>query len=239
MKVESAMVLAAGMGTRLLPITEAKPKALVSLRNRTLIDRALDQLATVGVASVVVNLHYMSELVRRHLHGREWPRIAFSAEPELLDTGGGIAKALPQLGEPFFVVNCDAVWTDEGRSPALLRLARVFDPERHDAVLLLTKTVTAVGYEGPGDFLLDPQGRPQRRAEGEVAPFLYAGVQLLSHRLFAGEAVARYSINRLWDRTIEQDRIVAVVHEGAWFDPGTPTGLALAEARLVERRSLP
>jgi len=237
MKVESAMVLAAGLGTRLRPITEAKPKALVSLKNRTLIDRALDQLEAVGVARVVVNLHTMSELVRRHLHTREWPRISFSPEVELLDTGGGIAKALPQLGEPFFVVNCDAVWTDEGRSPALLRLARVFDPERHDAVLLLAKTVTAIGYEGPGDFLLDPLGRPQWRAERGVAPFLYAGVQLLSHRLFAGEAVARFSIKRLWGRAIEQGRMVAVAHEGAWFDPGTPTGLALAEALLVERRS--
>jgi len=235
-EVKTAMVLAAGLGTRLRPITEATPKALVTIKGRTLLDRALDRLEAVGVERAVVNLHYKAELVQRHLQRRERPRISFSPEPELLDTGGGIAQALPQLDEPFFVVNCDAVWTDEGRLPALLRLARAFDPERHDAVLLLAKSVTAVGYEGSGDFLLDPMGVPRRRPEREQAPFLYAGVQLLSHRLFAGEIEARFSINRLWDRAIEQNRIVAVVHEGAWFDPGTTAGLALTESRLIERR---
>lgn len=235
-EIGTAMVLAAGLGTRLRPVTETIPKALVAVRGRTLIDRALDQLEAVGVERAVVNLHYKAELVRRHLQMRTRPRIAFSPEPELLDTGGGIVQALPQLDEPFFAVNCDAVWTDEGRLPALLRLARVFNPKRHDVVLLLTKTVTAVGYEGRGDFLLDPSGVPRRRLEREVAPFLYAGAQLLSHRLFTGEAVTRFSMNRLWDRAIEQGRIVAIVHEGAWFDPGTPAGLALTESRLTEHR---
>jgi MurNAc alpha-1-phosphate uridylyltransferase len=234
--VKSAMVLAAGLGTRLRPVTETTPKALVPVKGRTLLDRALDQLEAVGVQRAVVNLHYKAELVRQHVRGRDRPRIGFSDEPELLDTGGGVAQALPQLGEPFFAVNCDAVWTDEGRQPALLRLARAFDPARHDAVLLVTKTATAIGYEGPGDFLLDPMGRPMRRPEREVVPFLYAGVQLLSHRLFKGQPVAPFSINRLWDRAIDEGRIIAVVHEGAWFDPGTLPGLALTEERLAERR---
>ena len=238
-EVGTGMVLAAGLGMRLRPITEATPKALVTVKGRTLLDRALDQLAAVGVASAVVNLHHKAELVERHLRSRQRPQVVLSPEPELLDTGGGIAKALANLGEPFFAINCDAIWTDAGRLPALSRLARVFDPARHDAVLLLTKTVTAVGYEGPGDFLLDPMGAPRRRPERELTPFLYAGAQLLSHRLFAGQTVQRFSINRLWDRAIAQNRVLAVVHEGAWFDPGTPAGLALTESRLLEPRRAP
>jgi N-acetyl-alpha-D-muramate 1-phosphate uridylyltransferase len=233
MSVETGMVLAAGLGTRLRPLTDAKPKALVTVQGRTLLDRALDHLDAVGVKRAVVNVHHKAEMVERHLADRKAPAITISREPALLDTGGGVANALPHLGEPFFVVNGDAVWLN-GRVPALTRLAQVFDPERHDAVLLMQETVPAVGYDGRGDFFLDPLGVPRRRSEGEVVPFLFAGVQLLSHRLFAGEPVAPYSMNRLWDRAIAQGRISAIVHDGTWYDVGTVAGLTATESRLGE-----
>jgi len=232
-KVETGMVLSAGLGTRLRPITNEKPKALVTVQGRTLLDRALDHLESVGVKRAVVNTHHKAEMIERHLAGRKTPAITISHEPVLLDTGGGIANALPHLGEPFFAVNSDAVWLN-GRVPALTRLARVFDPERHDCALLMQETVPAVGYEGRGDFALDQLGVPRRRRQNEVVPFLFAGVQLLSHRLFAGEPVRPFSMNRLWDKAIAQGRIIAIVHDGTWYDVGTVAGLEATESRLGE-----
>jgi MurNAc alpha-1-phosphate uridylyltransferase len=231
--VETGMVLSAGLGTRLRPITNDRPKALVTVQGRTLLDRALDHLVSVGVARAVVNTHHKAEMIERHLANRKTPAITISREPVLLDTGGGIANALPHLGEPFFAVNGDAVWLN-GRVPALTRLARAFDPKRHDCALLMQETVPAVGYEGRGDFFLDQLGMPRRRRENEVVPFLFAGVQLLSHRLFKGEPVEPFSMNRLWDKAIETGRIVAIVHDGTWYDVGTVTGLAATESRLGE-----
>jgi MurNAc alpha-1-phosphate uridylyltransferase len=231
--IETGMVLSAGLGTRLRPITNDRPKALVTVQGRTLLDRALDHLVSVGVKRVVVNTHHKAEMIERHLASRETPAITISHEPVLLDTGGGIANALPHLGEPFFAVNSDAVWLN-GRVPALTRLARSFDPKRHDCALLMQETVPAVGYEGRGDFFLDQLGMPRRRRENEVVPFLFAGVQLLSHRLFKGESVEPFSMNRLWDKAIETGRIVAIVHDGTWYDVGTVTGLAATESRLGE-----
>ncbi len=227
------MVLSAGLGTRLRPITDEKPKALVTVQGRTLLDRALDHFESVGVKRVVVNTHHKAEMIERHLAARKTPAITISREPTLLDTGGGIANALPQLGEPFFAVNSDAVWLN-GRVPALIRLAQVFDPECHDCALLMQETVPAVGYEGRGDFSLDQLGVPRRRGENEVVPFLFAGIQLLSHRLFAGEPVEPFSMNRLWDKAIARGRIVAIVHDGTWYDVGTVAGLAATESRLGE-----
>lgn len=235
--VKTGMVLAAGLGKRLRPITDATPKPLVAVKGRTLIDRALDHLEAAGVERVVVNLHYKAGLIERHLAARARPTISLSVEDELLETGGGIARALLQLEEPFFVVNSDAVWLD-GRVPALLRLARAWDPDRLDALLLMQATATAVGYDGSGDFLLDPVGVPRRRPERELAPFIYGGVQLLSHRLFSGAPVAKYSVNRLWDQAIVSGRIAGIVHDGAWFDVGTPAGLAATEARLAQGGTL-
>ena len=231
--VETGIVLSAGLGTRLRPITDAKPKALVTVQGRTLLDRALDHLESVGVKRAVVNTHHKAEMIERHLAGRKTPAITISHEPLLLDTGGGIANALPHLGEPFFAVNSDAVWLN-GRVPALTRLAQVFDPERHDCAFLMQETVPAVGYEGRGDFFLDQLGVPRRRRENEVVPFLFAGVQLLSRRLFAGEPVEPFSMNRLWDKAIAQGRIIAVVHDGTWYDVGTVAGLTATESRLGE-----
>lgn len=232
-KIESGMVLAAGLGTRLRPITDEKPKALVTVQGRTLLDRALDHLESVGAKRAVVNTHHKAEMIERHLAGRKIPAITISHEPVLLDTGGGIANALPRLGEPFFAINSDAVWLN-GRVPALTRLAQAFDPVRHDCALLMQETVPAVGYEGRGDFSLDQLGIPRRRGEHEVVPFLFAGVQLLSHRLFEDETVKPFSMNRLWDKAIARGRIVAVVHDGTWYDVGTVAGLAATESRLGE-----
>ena len=232
-KVETGMVLAAGLGTRLRPITNEKPKALVTVQGRTLLDRALDHLESVGVSRAVVNTHHKAEMIEQHLAVRKTPAVTLSHEVTLLDTGGGIANALRHLGDPFFAVNSDAVWLN-GSVPALMRLARAFDPRRHDCALMMQETVPAVGYEGRGDFFLDQLGAPRRRGEYEVAPFLFAGIQLLSHRLFAGERVAPFSMNRLWDKAIAQGRIIAVVHDGTWYDVGTVAGLAATESRLGE-----
>ncbi|HJT07683.1 MAG TPA: nucleotidyltransferase family protein [Stellaceae bacterium] len=229
------MVLAAGLGTRLRPITDRIPKPLVSVGGRALIDHAIDRLAEVGVRKVVVNVHYKAEMMVRHLEGRSHPEITLSHEDELLETGGGILKALPLLDDFFYVVNSDVFWLN-GKVPALVRLARAWDAERLDALLLLQRTTTAVGYEGRGDFILDPLGRVRRRGEREVAPHLFAGVQILHRRLFDGQPPGKRSLNPLWDRAIARDRLAAIVHDGEWYHIGTPEGLSLTEARLATHR---
>jgi MurNAc alpha-1-phosphate uridylyltransferase len=230
-----AMVLAAGLGTRLRPVTDTLPKPLVELNGRTLLDHAIDRLVDAGVGHVVVNTHYMAAKIAAQLARRTAPRIDYSVEPELLETGGGVANALPLLGETFFVVNADVFWLD-GKQPALLRLARAFDPERMDAALLLQRTVTAVGYDGRGDYLLDPAGTPRRRREREIAPFLFAGIQLLHRRLFDNWAERAFSLVRLFDRAQAAGRLHAIVHEGEWYHIGTPAGLAATRERLASRR---
>jgi MurNAc alpha-1-phosphate uridylyltransferase len=231
----TAMVLAAGLGTRLRPITEAVPKPLIEINGRSLLDRAIDRLALVGVERVVVNVHYKAAMVVEQLARRDHPRIEISHEVELLDTGGGVARALPLLDEVFFVVNSDVFWLD-GKDPALLRLVAAFDPERTHAVLLLQRTVTAVGYEGDGDYLIDPLGRPHRRGAREVAPFLFAGIQLLHRRAFAGFSDSVFSSVRLFDRAEQAGRLRAIVHDGEWYHVGTPQGLSAIRERLSSRR---
>jgi MurNAc alpha-1-phosphate uridylyltransferase len=229
------MVLAAGLGTRLRPVTETVPKPLVELNGRTLLDHAIDRLALAGVEHVVVNTHYMAAMMAARLACRDRPRIEISEEPELLDTGGGIARALPSLGEVFFVVNADVFWLD-GKDSALLRLAGTFDPASMDAVLLLQRTVTAVGYDGNGDYLLDPSGRPRRRREREIAPYLFAGIQLLHRRLFDGWTERVFSLVRLFDRAERAGRLHAIVHDGEWYHIGTPAGLTATLERLSSHR---
>jgi MurNAc alpha-1-phosphate uridylyltransferase len=232
----SAMVLAAGLGLRMRPITDALPKPLVPLGGRTLVDHALDRLEAAGVERAVVNTHYKGEMLARHLAARRKPAIKLSAEDELLETGGGVLKALPLLDDTFYVVNSDVFWLD-GTTSALLRLARAFDAGRLDALLLLQRTVTALGYQGSGDFIADPLGKVRRRREREVAPHLFAGVQILTKRLFAGQKPGKFSLNALYDRAIEAGRLAAIVHDGEWYHIGTPAGLALAEARLATHRT--
>jgi MurNAc alpha-1-phosphate uridylyltransferase len=232
----TGMVLAAGLGTRLRPITDHLPKPLVTLGGRTLLDHAIDRLAASGVERIVVNLHYKPEMIAAHLAERRSPAITLVRESELLETGGGVFNALDALGDVFYVVNADVFWLD-GKTPALRRLAGAFDAERLDALLLLQRTATALGYEGRGDFMLDPLGRVRRRHEREVAPHLFAGVQILHKRLFDGCAPGKFSLNRLYDRAIAAGRLVAIVHDGEWYHIGTPAGLALAEARLATHRT--
>ena len=227
----TAMVLAAGLGTRLRPVTETIPKPLIEVNGRTLLDHAIDRLALVGVETVIVNVHYKAAMVAAQLARRDHPHIEISHEAELLDTGGGVARALPLLGDVFFVVNSDVFWLD-GEEHALQRLAAAFDPERMDAMLLLQRTVTAVGYEGSGDYLIDASRCPHRRGEREVAPFLFAGLQLLHRRVFAGISDRVFSLVRLFDRAEQAGRLKAIVHDGEWFHIGTPQGLSATRERL-------
>ncbi|MBV9524133.1 MAG: nucleotidyltransferase family protein [Alphaproteobacteria bacterium] len=231
------MVLAAGLGTRMRPITDTLPKPLVRVRGRALIDHAIDRLEAARIARIVVNTHYKGEQIAAHLAARKGPPITISAESDLRETGGGVVQALPFLGERFFVVNSDILWLD-GKVPALERLGRAWREEDADALLLLQRTTTAFGYDGPGDYLLDPLGVPRRRREREIAPYLFAGVQILHRRLFADAAALprKFSLTRLYDVAQEAGRLRAIVHDGEWFHIGTPAGLRLAEERLAVSR---
>jgi len=224
-----AMVLAAGFGKRLRPITEKIPKPLVPIHGRTLIDRTIDRLEDAGVNKIVVNIHHLGEQISRHLGERTSSEIVFSPEPDILDTGGGIANALPLLGdEPFFACNADTLWLN-GSQDALKRMIGQWDADKMDALLMLHSTVEAYGYSGRGDFCADPMGRLTRRPENEVSPYLYTGVQILHPRLFDNAPDGAFSLNLLYDKAIEQERLFGMIHDGEWFHVGTPDGLADAE----------
>ncbi len=228
-----AMVLAAGYGKRLRPLTEETPKALVKVRGRALIDVALDRLAAAGVTEAIVNTHHLAEKVKAHLAGRDRPRIVISHESEILETGGGIRHALPLLGEdPFYAVNAKIVWFN-GVVDALARLPEAWDDSRMDALLLMQPTVTAVGYDGQGDFRMDEMGRLYRRKEWEVAPFVFSGIQILHPRLFAGAPDGAFSMNLLYDRALDAGRLHGIRHDGEWYHVSTPRQLAEVEAQLA------
>jgi MurNAc alpha-1-phosphate uridylyltransferase len=233
---KSAMVLAAGLGTRMRPVTDHLPKPLIEVEGQTLLDHAIDRLAAAGAERVVVNLHYKGDMIAERLAHRSAPRIEVSREETLLETGGGVKHALPLLGDSFFVVNGDILWLD-GLVPALTRLAGAFNARKIDAALLLQRTVTAIGYEGRGDYFLDPAGTPRRREEREIAPYIFGGVQILHRRLFDGVADSVFSLKRLYDRAEDAGRLAAIVHDGEWFHVGTPEGLEQTRARLAELRT--
>ena len=193
----SAMVLAAGLGTRMKPLTDATPKPLVKVAGRALIDHVLDRLADAGVETAVVNVHHFADQIEQHLKGRRAPKVAISDERErLLDTGGGVVRALGLIGRaPFFHINSDTIWID-GVTPNLGRLAARFDPAEMDALLLVAATATSIGYEGRGDFAMAPDGRLRRRAEREVVPFVYAGAALIAAALLADAPKGAFSLNR-------------------------------------------
>jgi MurNAc alpha-1-phosphate uridylyltransferase len=229
-----AMVLAAGLGLRMRPVTENLPKPLVRLAGRTLLDRALDHLAAAGVGAAVVNSHYLPHMIADHLASRAAPAITVSPEAELLDTGGGVAAALHRLGEQaFYVINADIAWLD-GPRPALRRLAEDWRDADMDALLLLQDTGRAGGFDGAGDFFLATGGTLRRRGDAATAPLVFTGIQLLHPRLFAGAPGGAYSLNLLYDRALAERRLFGLVHDGDWFHVGTPTALALAEARLTQ-----
>lgn len=227
------MVLAAGLGLRMRPITESLPKPLVSLGGKTLLDRALDQLQAVDVRSATVNLHYLGHLIEEHLATRSDPKITFSWERDLLlETGGGVNAALPTLGDnPFYVVNADIAWED-GPQPALNRLANFWRDEDMDALLLLHPVAQATGYDGVGDYEADKEGTLIRRRDTPSASFVFTGVQLLHPRLFAGAPTGPFSLTKLYDQAEAAGRLFGLVHYGAWHHIGTPAGLAEAERVL-------
>ena len=230
-----AMLLAAGLGRRMRPLTATAPKPLIEVHGRALIDHALDRLAEAGVETAVVNVHYLADLLEAHLARRAAPRIIVSDErARLLDTGGGILKALPHFaGEPFFLMNTDGLWL-EGARPNLMRLVEAWDGARMDALLLVAPTATSVGYDGPGDFLMAPDGQLRRRGEREVAPFVYAGVAILHPRLFAHGPDGAFSLNLLFDRAIAAERLSGLRLDGLWMHVGTPAAVKEAEATILE-----
>ena len=230
-----AMLLAAGLGRRMRPLTATAPKPLIEVHGKALIDHALDRLAEAGVETAVVNVHYLADLLEAHLARRSRPAIIVSDERDaLLDTGGGMRKALGHFGgAPFFLMNTDGIWL-EGARPNLARLAEAWDAARMDALLLLAPTATSVGYDGVGDFVMSPEGRLSRRAEREIAPFVYAGVAILHPRLFADSPDGAFSLNMLFDRAIEQERLWGLRLDGLWMHVGTPAAIKEAEATILE-----
>jgi MurNAc alpha-1-phosphate uridylyltransferase len=235
MSPKSAMVLAAGLGTRMRPLTDTLPKPLVPVAGTALLDHVLDKLADSGVTTAIVNVHYFANQIENHLKGRTRPKIVISDErDELLDTGGGVVKALPLLGDaPFFHLNSDTIWI-EGVTPNLTRLGAQFDPAAMDMLLLLASTTTSIGYEGRGDFLMTPDGRLQRRPERQVAPFVYAGAAILSPAIFKHVPVGKFSLNKLFDKAIEAGRLFGLRLEGTWMHVGTPEAIKAAEAAISE-----
>ncbi|MEX0809755.1 MAG: nucleotidyltransferase family protein [Dongiaceae bacterium] len=232
--LRTAMVLAAGYGTRLRPLTDNVPKPMVPVIGKLLIDHTLDRLADFGIEHAVVNTHHLADKVEAHLDNRRAPRITISREDTILETGGGIVQALSKLGdEPFLAVNAKIVWLD-GRIPALQRLSACWDETRMDGLLLVHPTVTAPAYDGPGDFFLDPEGRVRRRRQWEVAPFVYTGIQILHPRLFADAPAGAFSMNVLYDRAIEAGRLFGLRHDGEWFQVSTAAHVAVIEAALAE-----
>jgi N-acetyl-alpha-D-muramate 1-phosphate uridylyltransferase len=230
----SAMILAAGFGVRMKPLTDRIPKPLVKVGGKALIDHVLDRLADAGVEQAIVNVHYLADVLTRHLASRQVPEIVISDEREqLLETGGGVVKALPLLGtQPFFHVNSDTIWID-GVKPNLAALAHLFDRQRMDALLLLAPTTASIGYAGRGDYSMAPDGRLKRRGERDVVPFVYSGAAIFSPALFAGAPAGPFSLTRLFDRAEEAGRLHGLRLEGTWMHVGTPEAVAEAEKALL------
>lgn len=230
----TAMVLAAGLGTRMRPYNGQIPKPLVQVGGKALIDHMLDRLADAGVERAVINVHHLADQIEQHLAPRRRPRVVISDErAALLGTGGGVAKALPQLGAaPFFHVNSDTIWID-GVKPNLMRLAEAFDPAAMDALLLLAPTTTSIGYAGRGDFSMLPDGTLKLRGERDVVPFVFAGAAILAPALFANAPADAFPLTVVFDRAGEAGRLHGLRLEGVWMHVGTPEAVAAAEAAIV------
>lgn len=230
-----AMILAAGLGTRMRPLTNNVPKPLVKVGGRALIDHVIDRLVSADVEMIIVNVHHHADLLRSHLSHRGDVEIRISDETDaILGSGGGIFKVLPMFeGEPFFVHNADSIWV-EGYGRALPRMIARWDPEIMDALLLAAPLVTSIGYDGPGDFLMDAEGRLSRVPEMRLSPFAYPGVQIVHPRFFDGAKSGAFSINPLWDRAIDQGRLFGIRLDGVWMHVGTPDALAQSEEYLAD-----
>jgi N-acetyl-alpha-D-muramate 1-phosphate uridylyltransferase len=233
-RIDTAMVLAAGLGTRMRPLTDDRSKALVEVAGRALIDHVLDRLAESGIGRAVVNVHYFADRLEDHLAARTRPAITISDERgELLETGGGLKKARPLLGEaPVLVANIDSVWTEPG-VPAVERLLRAWDPARMDALLLVVPLDHASGFDGPGDFFLD-EGRLAFRGDAASAPYAFMGVHLTKPQLVDPEPDGPFSLTRIWRRLAAEGRLHGVVFDGFWMHVGDPAARDAAEARLAE-----
>lgn len=235
--LKTGMVLAAGLGERMRPLTLHRPKPLLEVGGRTLIDWTLDRFAAGGVANVVVNLHYKGDMIERHLKSRRDLDISLSHEPERLETGGGVARALPLLGNhPFYVANADSVWLD-GPTPALHRLAATWDGDKMDALMLLVVTPRSDLYDGQGDFMMDPAGRLTFRPERRIAPYVYSGLHIAAPRLFKDAPQGSFRLTHLWRKSAAEGRLFGLVHDGAWFHVGTLDALAAADGLLDPRNA--
>jgi MurNAc alpha-1-phosphate uridylyltransferase len=230
----NAMVLTAGLGVRMRPLTDKIPKPLIKVAGKALLDHVLGRLADAGVESAVVNVHHLAEQIIAHVKDRTRPRITISDERGLLlGTGGGVVKALPELGNtPFFHVNSDTLWID-GVTPNLKRLADAFDPAVMDALLLLAPAAGSVGYSGRGDFVMAGDGRLRKRTEREVVPFVYAGAAVLSPALFKSAPAGEFSLTLLFERAASAGRLYGLRLEGLWMHVGTPDAIAAAEAAIA------
>jgi MurNAc alpha-1-phosphate uridylyltransferase len=226
------MIMGAGLGTRMRPLTDDRPKPLVMVGGKTLIDHSIDRLAAAGVTRIVVNLHYKGQMLREHLSRRRDAQIIFSDEThKLLDTGGGVVKALPLLGDaPFFVVNSDSIWV-EGLTPALPAMIKAWD-DGMDGLLLLADMETALGYEGTGDFALTASNHIVRARDAAPPHFAYPGVQIVHPRLFEGAPDGAFSTNLMWDRAIAAGKLHGTLLDGVWIHVGTPQARDEAEAYL-------
>jgi MurNAc alpha-1-phosphate uridylyltransferase len=233
-RLQTAMVLAAGLGQRMRPITATLPKPLVQVGGRALIDHALDRLADAGVETAIVNVHHLPDLIESHVMRRRTPRIVISDERDrLLETGGGVKRALPLIGaNDFLVLNSDSLWV-EGARRNLSALRGAWDPERMDMLLLVAAVADSFGYDGRGDFVMDSDGRLNRRGERETAPFVYAGVAVCKPVLFAETPDGPFSLNLLFDHAIAVGRLYGLRLDGQWLHVGTPDSIAGAEERLA------
>lgn len=232
---KSAFVLAAGKGERMRPLTATIPKPLVPLGGKPLIDHVLDRLSAAGIVKAVVNVHYLADTLETHLAHRKTPKIEFSDERKhLLDTGGGVRHALPKLGKgPFVIHNSDSVWI-EGLGSNLDRLLDAWDEKTMDSLMLVAPLAASIGYDGLGDFHMDPVGRLSRQSGSKMAPFVFAGVSIAHPRLFDGAPDGAFSLNKLWNKAIERERLYGLRLEGIWMHVGTPDALIQAESALTE-----
>jgi MurNAc alpha-1-phosphate uridylyltransferase len=228
------MIMAAGFGTRMRPLTNKIPKPLVKVQGRALIDHVMDRLVAAGVKTIVVNIHYMGDQIKAHVEKRKDVEIVISDETDaILDSGGGIFKALPHFkGEPFYHANADTVWV-EGASHALERLKAAWNPAQMDALMLLASTVTTVCYDGRGDFMMDAEGRLSRVPEGRISPFVWMSMEILHPRLFDGMQPGKFSINPLWDKAIAKGRLYGQRLDGVWMHIDRPEAIKRSEEYLA------
>lgn len=235
-KAKTAMIMAAGLGKRMRPLTETRPKPLVEVAGKPMIDHCLDKLAEAEIAKAVVNVHYFADMLEAHLADSSYPiviRISDERE-QLMETGGGLVQAEPLIPEDiFYCINSDNLWTD-GPVNSLHRLAEAWDDEQMDALLLLIPRITAHNYLGSGDFHLDDDKRVSRKRPGQPAPLIYSGIQLISKRLLRDPPAGPFSTNILWERAIGDGRLFGLIHQGEWFEVGSPEAIAPTEAALAD-----